>query len=70
MLFFSWIRRHTAQQVMLGFGDAARALAEDDGGDAPATVEELRALLASSAPKQLPAKAEDDDPEPVARRKK
>lgn len=71
MLFFSWIRRQTAQSVMLGFADAAKALAPEGEDDAPQTVEELRALLASGAGlKQLAAPVADDEPEPTAKGKR
>lgn len=60
---FSWLRRQAAESVVLGISDGLRAVAPE-GQEPPASIDDLRQLLAESAqPKALPA-AKDDEPSP------
>lgn len=63
---FAWLRRQAAEAVVLGTADGLRAVAPE-GQEPPATVDELRALLAASAPKSLPARAGEEEPKKKSR---
>lgn len=58
---FSWIRRKAAEAFVAGIADGAAALTPE-GETPPSTPEELRQIFAATvAPKQLAAKATEDE---------
>lgn len=65
---FQWLRRKAAESVALGVADALVAVTPD-GEEPPASVTDLRAMLAAAVtPRQLPA-AEDDEPAAAKRKR-
>lgn len=64
---FGWLRRRAAEAVVGGVSDALKAVA-GEGETPPADLDELRAMLAASAQKSLPA-AEEEEEAPAKRRR-
>ena len=57
---FGWLRRKAAEAVIGGVGDGLRAITPE-GDEPPASLDELRGMLAAAVqPRALPPAAEDE----------